>query len=76
MAIITKEVHGHKYLYEVFPWRENGKVRTKWFILGRLNDEGELIVKKNLRNVLKKVPAELKVKTVTTEYIVRPKRKK
>ena len=74
MAIITKQVNGHKYLYEVISWRENGKVKQKWISLGRINDDA-VIVKKNLKNALKKVPAELKVKTVTTEYVIRPKRK-
>ena len=46
MAIITKEVKGHKYLYEVTYHRENGKVKTKWKSLGRIDENGELIASK------------------------------
>ncbi len=45
MAIITKEVNGHKYLYEVTYKRENGKVKSFWKSLGRIEDDGSLTVK-------------------------------
>ena len=47
MAIITKQVNGHKYLYEVISWRENGKVKQKWISLGRINDDAVIVKKKS-----------------------------
>ena len=52
MAIITKLIHGKKYQYQVSSYRDSatGKIKTKWKILGRLTDEGELVPSKRKRH--------------------------
>ena len=75
MAIITKEINGKKYLYEVIAYRENGKVKHKWISLGRVNENKDLIIsKKNRRKAFADAPGEIVLKTVETKYIVRPKK--
>ena len=60
MAIITKEVNGHKYLVEVISYRENGKVKTKWKSLGRVDENGDVIAsKKNRRKAMTDAPKVL-----------------
>ncbi|MBR2209499.1 MAG: hypothetical protein IJ859_11885 [Synergistaceae bacterium] len=73
MAIITKEINGRKYLYEVIAYRENGKVKHKWISLGRINNNNDLIVsKKNRRKAFANAPGEVILKTIETKYVVRP----
>ena len=75
MAIITKEINGRKYLYEVIAYRENGKVKHKWISLGRISNNHELIIsKKNRRKTFANAPGEIVLKTVETKYVVRPKK--
>lgn len=63
MAIITKEINGRKYLYEVIAYRDNGKVKHKWTSLGRINDNNDLIIsKKNRRKAFADAPGELVLK--------------
>ena len=75
MAIVTKIIKGHKYLYEVKSYRdENGKVKKKWTSLGRIDDDNPNAIhvsKKNKKKALKKAPAHLVLKETTTEYVLR-----
>ena len=75
MAIITKEINGRKYLYEVISYRENGKIKHKWISLGRINNNNDLIIsKKNRRKAFANAPGEIVLKTIETKYIIRPKK--
>ena len=77
MAIITKNIKGRKYLYEVIAYRENKKVRHKWITLGRINDDNDLIIsKKNRRRrkAMADAPCEIVLKTIETRYVIRPKK--
>ncbi|MBR2209045.1 MAG: hypothetical protein IJ859_09600 [Synergistaceae bacterium] len=44
--IVTKNINGRKYLYEITSYRDNGKVKKKSKCLGRLDENGELTASK------------------------------
>ena len=69
MAIIRKKIKNSIYVYDVKSYREDGKVKTKWNILGKLDGNGTLISSRKFRNL----PAEIQeVETVTKEIKIMP----
>ena len=66
MAIINKKVGNSTYVYEMTAFRANGKVKYKWKIKGKLDENGQLIPSKK-RN-LEEFSAETKELPITETF--------
>lgn len=67
--IVQKKINNTVYVYEVTSYRDKKtrKVKNKWKILGKLDDDGVLISSK------RKLPGVIKeVKTVRKRFIFEP----